>query len=81
MILFFLFFYYCLFILKELQSDTTGYNQALLQNLTSDQQRQIQNIIDYAGKRKQEKGNIKNSLNYNDLLFFFVLFDRIKQNT
>jgi hypothetical protein len=40
----------------ELQSDTTGYNQALLQSLTAEQRTQIQNIIHYAEKRKQEKG-------------------------
>jgi len=48
-----IFFYY-----KELQSDTTGYNQALLQSLTPEQRTQIQNIIHYAEKRKQEKGKI-----------------------
>lgn len=40
----------------ELQSDTTGYNQALLQTLTGEQRTQIQNIIHYAEKRRQEKG-------------------------
>jgi hypothetical protein len=41
---------------KELQSDTTGYNQALLQSLTPEQHTHIQNIIHYTEKRKQEKG-------------------------
>jgi hypothetical protein len=36
--------------------DTTGYNLALLQNLTAEQRAQIQNIIHYTEKRKQEKG-------------------------
>ena len=36
--------------------DTTGYNQALLQNLNTEQRTQIQNIIHYTEKRKQEKG-------------------------
>lgn len=36
--------------------DTTGYNQALLQALTPEQLTQIQNIIHYTEKRKQEKG-------------------------
>jgi hypothetical protein len=36
--------------------DTTGYNQALLQSLTAEQRTQIQNIIHYTEKRKQEKG-------------------------
>jgi len=40
----------------ELQADTTGYNQALLQSLTPEQRTQIQNIIHYTEKRKQEKG-------------------------
>lgn len=40
----------------ELQMDTTGYNQALLQNLNAEQRTQIQNIIHYTEKRKQEKG-------------------------
>ena len=44
--------------LQELQSDTTGYNQALLQNLTPEQRTQIQNIIHYTEKRKQEKGEL-----------------------
>ena len=43
-------------LLVELQSDTTGYNQALVQSLTADQRIQIQNIIHYTEKRKQEKG-------------------------
>ncbi len=41
---------------KELQLDTTGYNQALLQSLTPEQHTHIQNIIHYTEKRKQEKG-------------------------
>lgn len=41
--------------LQKLQSDTTGYNQALIQNLTAEQRTQIQNIIHYTEKRKQEK--------------------------
>ncbi|CAF0864105.1 unnamed protein product [Rotaria sp. Silwood1] len=45
--------------LQKLQSDTTGYNQALLQNLTAEQRTQIQNIIHYAEKRKQEKESNK----------------------
>lgn len=44
------------FYFKELQLDTTGYNQALLQSLTAEQRTQIQNIIHYTEKRKQEKG-------------------------
>lgn len=40
----------------ELQLDTTGYNQALLATLTPEQHTQIQNIIHYTEKRKQEKG-------------------------
>lgn len=43
---------------SELQSDTTGYNQALLQSLTPEQRTQIQNIIHYTEKRKQEKGTV-----------------------
>ena len=39
-----------------MQADTTGYNQALLQNLLPDQRTHIQNIIHYAEKRKQERG-------------------------
>ena len=42
----------------ELQLDTTGYNQALLAILTPEQHTQIQNIIHYTEKRKQEKGSI-----------------------
>ncbi|CAF1083384.1 unnamed protein product [Adineta steineri] len=45
--------------LQQLQSDTTGYNQALLQNLTDEQRKQIQNIIHYTEKRKQEKESNK----------------------
>ncbi|CAF1514859.1 unnamed protein product, partial [Rotaria sordida] len=45
--------------LQKLQSDTTGYNQALLQNLTAEQRTQIQNIIHYTEKRKQEKESNK----------------------
>ncbi|CAF3967065.1 unnamed protein product, partial [Rotaria sp. Silwood2] len=45
--------------LQKLQSDTTGYNQALLQNLTAEQRTQIQNIIHYTEKRKQEKESSK----------------------
>jgi hypothetical protein len=44
------------FIFTELQADTTGYNQALLQSLTPEQRTQVQNIIHYTEKRKQEKG-------------------------
>ena len=51
---------------KELQSDTTGYNQALLQNLTPEQHTHIQNIIHYTEKRKQEKGY------FYSLLFCFI---------
>jgi hypothetical protein len=40
----------------ELQADTTGYNQALMQNLTAEQRTQIQSIIHYTEKRKQERG-------------------------
>jgi hypothetical protein len=45
--------------LQQLQSDTTGYNQALLQSLTAEQRTQIQNIIHYTEKRKQEKESNK----------------------
>ncbi|CAF3526399.1 unnamed protein product [Rotaria sp. Silwood1] len=45
--------------LQKLQSDTTGYNQALLQSLTPEQRTQIQNIIHYTEKRKQEKESNK----------------------
>ncbi|CAF1060914.1 unnamed protein product [Adineta ricciae] len=45
--------------LQKLQADTTGYNQALLQVLTAEQRTQVQNIIHYAEKRKQEKESNK----------------------
>lgn len=44
------------FLSLELQMDTTGYNQALLQSLSTDQRTHIQNIIHYAEKRRQDKG-------------------------
>lgn len=44
-------------VFSELQSDRTGYNQALLQNLSNEQRTQIQNIIHYSEQRKQQKGN------------------------
>ena len=55
---------------SELQMDTTGYYQALVQNLTPEQQTQIQNIINYTEKRKQEKG--ERNLFRTKPLFFFV---------
>jgi len=45
--------------LQKLQADTTGYNQALLQNVSAEQRTQIQNIIHYTEKRKQEKESNK----------------------
>ncbi len=44
---------------KELQSDVTGYNQALLQSLSPEQRTSIQTIIHYTEKRKQEKGKFQ----------------------
>ena len=57
---------------SELQSDTTGYNQALLQSLTPEQRTQIQNIIHYTEKRKQEKGTISFDVYFSreNLVFF-----------
>ncbi|UJR37907.1 hypothetical protein I4U23_030595 [Adineta vaga] len=45
--------------LQKLQADTTGYNQALLQSLSAEQRTQIQTIIHYTEKRKQEKESNK----------------------
>ncbi|CAF3715518.1 unnamed protein product [Adineta steineri] len=45
--------------LQKLQADTTGYNQALLQSLSPEQRTNIQNIIHYTEKRKQEKESSK----------------------
>jgi hypothetical protein len=52
-----IFYYLSRFI--ELQSDITGYNQALLQSLSPEQRTSIQTIIHYTEKRKQEKGKFR----------------------
>jgi hypothetical protein len=63
----------------ELQLDTTGYNQALLQSLTAEQRTHIQNIIHYTEKRKLEKGISPKKSQHLCLPFIFIESNKLRE--